>query len=125
MGNVYRMVGNSDTAMPLLHRAVALYDELGVRDGHAEALINMGDLHLQEGRFADAGKYYTHGLDMVRDQVPLEEARALEGLAKCMIGNSQISEARTTLQKAVAIYARLNQRAAETARALLLDITQI
>ncbi|MDP9796001.1 tetratricopeptide (TPR) repeat protein [Catenuloplanes nepalensis] len=97
---------NDDTAA--LDRASELYLELGDRCGQLEVLNHLGARHLASGEPHRAENQHEVALSLARELgVPLEEARALHGLAQCHHALGRPQQANRALHAARAIYERL------------------
>ena len=123
LGIVRRLAGDAGRAAADLTKAHSIYQELGSLGGQAEVLNSIGTLLLDggdaraHGRFQDAFRFSRQ----VRN--PLEEARALEGLARCALRQSDTGEAARQLRAALAIYHRLGAPEAEVAEATLASLS--
>ncbi|MEK8174516.1 tetratricopeptide repeat protein [Streptomyces sp. M19] len=94
LGHVLHLTGKHDEAARQLRRALALFRDIGDLQGEAEALNNMGALLDASSGPRGPGKgltAYRRALSLARRvHSPLDEARALEGAARCQ---SRIPEA--------------------------------
>src|SRR5206468_961955 len=78
--------GEPAAAARELEQALALYRRLGNRLGQAETLNHTGALHLESGDPATARARFQSALRLARAvHSPLEEARALHGLARSAV----------------------------------------
>ncbi len=92
LGGVWLLISEYGQAAGFQLRALALYEDVGDRLGQAEVLNSMG-----AGLAASAGPQVAlascrRALELARRvQSPLEEARALDGAARCLVrvGESQ------------------------------------
>ena len=89
--------------------------------GQAEALNSLGELSTRTAASQQARDYHTQALAIARELgVPLEEARALEGIGHCHIQDGNPGEGAAKLRQALAIYQRIGapdaQRVQETLR---------
>ena len=88
--------------------------------GEAEALNSTGALLAESAGPQEALALYRQALQLARQvHSPLDEARALEGAARCMARMGDQAAARTDLSKAIAIYQRIGAAEAGTATAYL------
>ena len=122
LGTVQRTTGKYAAAHASQQRALELYRTLGARDGAAEALNGMGELALAQASAtaANALYWYEQALAIARDvDVPLEAARALEGIGQCQLRNGHPNQAGPNLREALAIYQRLRSPLAQRVQATI------
>ena len=75
---------------------------------------------LASATVADALRWHDQALAMARAvAVPLEEARALEGIGRCHLQNGQPDQAGPILQEALAIYQRIQSPFAQRVQAII------
>ena len=88
--------------------------------GEAEALNSTGALLAESTGPQEALALYRQALQLARQvHSPVDEARALEGAARCTARSGDQAAALTDLSEAVAIYQRIGAAEAETAAAYL------
>jgi tetratricopeptide (TPR) repeat protein len=105
---VQHLSGDYRAARATLERALALFREVGDRDGEAETLNNLGRLLLASCAPAEARAHHQHALDIARTlHAPLHEARAQEGLGHCHLHQGQTTDGLACLHHALALYHRL------------------
>jgi tetratricopeptide (TPR) repeat protein len=91
-----------------LEWALALFRDLGDRDGEAETLNNLGQLLLASSALTEARAHHQQALDIARTlHTPLREARAREGLGHCHLHQGQTHDGLACLHQALALYRRL------------------
>jgi tetratricopeptide (TPR) repeat protein/transcriptional regulator with XRE-family HTH domain len=114
LGVVQQRTGDPAAAASLT-RAVHLAHDTGERTVESEALNNLGDLYIGAARDA-----YAHARDIAVDiGVPLEEARALEGIGRLLILSGQRAAGIAMLEQSLAIYQRINSPNAERVAEIL------
>ncbi|MEU5927061.1 tetratricopeptide repeat protein, partial [Streptomyces antimycoticus] len=115
LGRVQTELRDVTAAADSLARSRALFAEVGDSQGEAEALNSTGALLARSGEPRRALDTYQQALRLAR-QVgsPLDEAHALEGIARCQ-AHTDTQAAITSLREAVTIYQRIG--VAETATA--------
>jgi len=80
----------------------------------------MGELAQASATAADALYWYEQALAIARDvDVPLEAARALEGIGQCQLQNGHPNQAGPNLREALAIYQRLRSPFAQRVQATI------
>jgi tetratricopeptide (TPR) repeat protein len=85
-----------------------------VRLCEAEALNNLGQLAVRTSATKQAREHHTHALAIARDLgVPLEEARALEGIGDSHLQDGNPADATPYLQQALTIYRRIGTTGAQ------------
>ncbi|MFJ2345220.1 ATP-binding protein [Streptomyces antimycoticus] len=115
LGRVQIELRNFTAAADLLDRSRVLFAEVGDVQGEAEVLNSTGALLARSGQPRRALDTYQQALLLARQvRSPLDEAHALEGIARCQ-APTDTRAAITSLREAVAIYQRIG--AAETATA--------
>ena len=91
-----------------LDEALALYRDLGTKDGEAEALNENGRLHLASGEFAQAQECHRQALDLARAIASASlEATALAGLGRCAIATGRVAHAQALLRQAHEIFQQI------------------
>jgi tetratricopeptide (TPR) repeat protein len=114
LGALQHATGDYPNAAASLTRAAELARDIGERADEAEALNNLGDLYLDTGATDDAHESYRQahavaaGIDLV-----LENARALEGMGCCLLRLGQDADGTARLQRALALYQRIESAHAE------------
>jgi adenylate cyclase len=66
-GRVLRHQGDYDAAAPLLERALALAQPVGLRSLEADALRNLGLVCLNQGNYAEAGMFFEQALPILQE----------------------------------------------------------
>ena len=85
-----------------------MFRDLGARLGEAEALNNLGQLATKTSAMHRARDHHARALAIARDlEVPLEEARALEGIGHSHQQDGNSAEAANYLRQALTIYQRI------------------
>jgi tetratricopeptide (TPR) repeat protein len=123
LGEARRQAGDPARATQDLTRAHAILVQLGSRGGQAEVLNYLGALLLDT---ADplARDRFRAALRLAREVGnPLEEARALDGMAGCSLHRSDPGDAARQLRAALAIYRRLGAPEAAAAEAALASLS--
>ena len=106
-----------------LSEAIAIYKEVGNRHGHAEALNRIGVLFLESSGHDVAIGYHQQALRLAQDaHVPLEEARALEGIGRCLFRASNPDDGTARMRQALAIYQRLGVPEAKRVSTMLAEL---
>lgn len=123
LGHAYRHSGDYPQATDSFRQALEHYHELGHRLGQAEALTGIGQVLLA---LDEPGTALTHLIDAhsiaTAIALPLQQAHALEGIARCRAKLGDIAAAVADLRGAVAVFERLgvpDARTAERYRATL------
>lgn len=112
LGRTRTQLRDYTAATDLLAQSRELFEEVGDIKGVAEALNSTGDLLTASGSPQQALASYQQALLLARQvRSPLNEAHALEGVARCK-ARTDTQAAIADLRKAVAIYQRIG--AAET-----------
>ena len=98
-----------------------MFRDFGGRDGQAETLNNLGELLARSSAAGQARDHHAQALAIARDLgVPLEEARALEGIGNSHLHDGSTAQAAAPLRQALAIYQHLgnpgDQRIRQTLR---------
>ncbi|MFE4960978.1 ATP-binding protein [Streptomyces sp. NPDC056653] len=123
LGRVRYLLGRYVVAGDLYEEALTLYRDLGDRHGEAEVLNNMSALVAETVGPGDGLAVYQQALLLAREvAVPLEEARALDGSARCQLRTGDRETAIENLRQALAIYQRLGVLEAQPAADLLASL---
>jgi tetratricopeptide (TPR) repeat protein len=114
--------GDGEQAAGYHRRSLALYRELGDRDGEACAHNGLGEASFVSGRFAEARDEHAEALEIAEDpdvDDRSEQARAHTGLAAAYRRLGEVAEARAHYLVAQALWIKLGSpRADEVAEAL-------
>jgi tetratricopeptide (TPR) repeat protein len=114
LGRLQLDVGDEKAAAASLHQALDLYQLLGSQAGQAETLNSLGLLASRSSAH-QADEYFSQAYDIAcRIGVPLEEARALEGL-----GLNSTGDGEPRLRQALEAYRRLGVPDQERVEAIL------
>jgi tetratricopeptide (TPR) repeat protein len=123
LGAAHAAAGDRDLAAAAFERSLEIERRLGDRCGEAEILNHWGALLHTHGDMAHAREYFAQALELAHAiRCPLEEARALEGIGRCVrtIDGADSPEAVGVLIQAVDVYRRLGlDAAADDIEALL------
>jgi tetratricopeptide (TPR) repeat protein len=115
---VYRVTGKLDDALVASTAALRFYRDLGQVQGEAQTLSNLGDIKLSSDR-ETARDHYRAALSIARQvNIPLEEARAFEGLGMSYLASNP-NEGTRFLRKAMEIYRRIGSPSAERVQTAL------
>ncbi|MFF4290808.1 ATP-binding protein [Streptomyces sp. NPDC001633] len=113
LGQAQHLAGEHQTAADLFQRAQELFEEFGDAQGVARVLNCMGAVLADTAPPYRALAIYQRALQLAcRVRSPLDEARALEGVARCHELAGHWQAALTKLHEAVTTYRRIG--AAET-----------
>lgn len=108
LSRIRQATGDYPAAAAGYARAAALYRELGNQEGVAEVLTSEGALLAATAGPAEALPRYRQALESARAaQCPLEQARALEGIARCRDRLGDRAAAVADLGAAVELYRRV------------------
>ncbi|MEU7942473.1 cyclophane-containing RiPP biosynthesis TPR protein HaaT [Microbispora bryophytorum] len=111
LGALHRLDGDLAAATSALNRAAAWYAELGNRTGQLEVQNHFGALLLDIDEHDRAKDRYEYALSLARELgVPLQEAHALDGLARCELARGRPEQAAELRSAAQAVYQRLDNR---------------
>jgi len=116
LGAVHTLTGDYAAAAADLERALSLHRGLPNPNGQTVTLNNLGDLALARGAGDARGSYEQALTISVRRSLVLEEARAREGIGRCLAPGP---EAAAWLEQALAIYQRIGSPYAERVSGLL------
>ena len=120
LGRVRYQTADYRGAADVLGQALALFHDHGERLGEAETHNYMGALLAHSARLRAACASYWQALNLAREvNSPLQQARALEGIARCQASLGEPDAALDHLRHAVAIYQSIGVPAAVAASALL------
>ncbi|WP_052869417.1 ATP-binding protein [Streptomyces niger] len=107
LGRVQTELKDFTAAADLLARSRSLFAEVGDTRGEAEAMNSAGVLLIRSGTPQRALATYQQALLLARQvRSPLDEAHALEGIARCQVP-TDTQAAIAYLRKAVTIYQRI------------------
>jgi tetratricopeptide (TPR) repeat protein len=107
LGLVQVATGDYPAAAASLQEALRLHTELGSRHGRAVALNCLGDLSRRTSATEDARAYHGEALGIARElRVPLEQARALQGIGHSLLSDHDAGAA-GYLRQALAVYERI------------------
>lgn len=124
LGVVRWLTGETSRASDDLAEALTVYQDLGSRSGQAEVLNHLGRLLLDAGD-PQAQDRFQAALGLAREvQNPLEEARALEGIARWLLRRRETDQAVPKLHEAAEIYQRIGAPEAVHVRATLTSLTR-
>ncbi len=116
LGEIRHTVGDHAAATDLLDQALTLYREVGDRQGESEVLRCIGALTADTAGPRAAIAVYRSSLDAaVEFGSPLDQARALEGMARCAARFGDLEAATADLRQAVAAYQSCGAEEAEEA----------
>jgi tetratricopeptide (TPR) repeat protein len=108
LGVVRRLIGDFPEAARDLRQALLIYRRLGSRLGQAEVMNHRATLFLQWGDTSQAMTQYEAARRLaLAAHSPLEEAHALEGMARCALRQENQDGAGALLREALAIYQRI------------------
>ncbi|MFD5065695.1 tetratricopeptide repeat protein [Streptomyces sp. NPDC058394] len=123
MGAVQIATGNYTSAAVLLEQVLDTYRYIGDRAGEAEVLNRVGTLRLKCGDPRQAQAHHLRALELARTiRNQLEEARALEGDARCCELTSNYPAALSRLREAVSVYQRIGAAEAPAAARYLAQL---
>ena len=122
LGVVQQLTGDHPAAAASLTQALQLFGDLGDRHGQAGASINLGELLFLSSAHRQARNYFATALSLARAiNTPVEEARALEGIGRCHIGEGNAAQGTADLRQALAIYRRIGAPEAQSVETALLN----
>ncbi|WP_196942766.1 ATP-binding protein [Streptomyces sclerotialus] len=120
LGVVRYLTGDYGAAADLLQQARGLFEDLGDRLGLAEVMNSLGTFSAVSGEPRAGRMRHRQALRLAREiHSPLEEARALEGSARCLVHTGDRAAAMDELHQAIGIYRRIGAAEAESAAAYL------
>jgi tetratricopeptide (TPR) repeat protein len=115
-------MGDYKAARDCYEQALPQYETYQDPIGPIGPLIGLGDVESHEGATDRARDYYRQALIIVREQnVPSEEAHALEGIGLSHLKDGDRDDGITSLREALAIYQRLGSPFAARVREVLQD----
>ena len=124
LGSALRLTGSLPAAADALDAAMGIYLELGSRLGQAEVLNHTGDFLLQCGDPVAASALYQRAQRLAREVHSLREgAHALEGAARCALGQHDTDGAVEKLRQAWQTYRQIGAPEAERIAAELAALT--
>jgi tetratricopeptide (TPR) repeat protein/transcriptional regulator with XRE-family HTH domain len=109
LGQLQAQTGDYQAAAQAYRRALQLFADGGVQAWErSEVIINLGEVESETGATTQAREHFNQALALARRHtMPLEEARALEGLGRSHLHDHNRSDAVTFLRQALAIYQRI------------------
>ncbi|WP_377273279.1 ATP-binding protein [Peterkaempfera sp. SMS 1(5)a] len=120
LGRAHQALGDHRAAADLYQQALTIYRDLGSRPGETIALLELGTLTSSTDGPRAALPLYQQALQLARGaRNPLDEAKALDGAARCALALGDHEEALTGLRQAVALYRRLGSPATADAASRL------
>jgi tetratricopeptide (TPR) repeat protein/DNA-binding transcriptional ArsR family regulator len=123
LATVWRQSADLPSAARALQDATAIYEELGNLLGQAEVRNQRGALLLDVGDVDQAREHYELALRLARQaQRVLEEARAIEGIARCALEQQMLPDAVALLREALDVYRRIGVSDAYRVAAQLDDL---
>jgi tetratricopeptide (TPR) repeat protein len=103
-------------------RAVELAHDNGELAGEAESLNHLGDLYLDTATPTEAQQVYTRALTIATDiALALEEARALEGVGRCLLLSGRHAEGGAMLRQSLTLYEEIGSPSANRVRSMMGD----
>ena len=125
LGRVRGALGDADAARALLQDALGLFREIGDLQGETECGNAFAGLLADEGESQRALDLFREVLSTARTvRSPIEEARALEGAARCLDRLGDRSGALAGQRAAVALYRRIGAARATPASERLAALEQ-
>ncbi|HEV2636557.1 MAG TPA: BTAD domain-containing putative transcriptional regulator [Actinocrinis sp.] len=122
LGRARHAAGEHRAAQDLLRRSLAAFQEVGDRQGEAEVGNSLGALAADTAGPDQALVHFRQALELARAvRSPLDEARALDGIARCDDRLGKHPSAVAHLDQALAVYRRIGAAEAEAAAAQLAD----
>ncbi|MEW2620918.1 tetratricopeptide repeat protein [Streptomyces sp. NPDC048106] len=123
MAAVQVATGSYTSAAVVLEQVHDAYRYIGDRAGETEVLNRVGALRLICGDPGQAQAHYERALELARTiHNQLEEARALEGVARCCELTSSYPAALSSLREAVSLYQRIGAAEAPAAAQYLAQL---
>ncbi|MBX3277711.1 MAG: protein kinase [Acidobacteria bacterium] len=120
LSSVYYAEGDTEGAKKIAAEAIAAAQAANIRSLATNGLIDLGYTLLSRGEFAEAQSYFQQALDFARtDRAPRIEARARLALGSLNTQQSNLDEAISHLEAALAFYQPAGYRK-ETSNALIL-----
>jgi len=122
IGLIRQYMGDFKAARDCYEQALPLYETYQDVIGPIGPLIGLGDIESHEGATDRARDYYRQALIIVREQnVPIEEAHALEGIGLSHLKDGDREDGIVSLREALAIYQRIGSPFAARVRQVLED----
>jgi tetratricopeptide (TPR) repeat protein len=122
LGVVRWLAGDTSQAIDNLTEALTIFQDLGSRSGQAEVLNCLGKTLLDNGDVRALERFHA-ALRLAREvRNPLEEAHALEGIARCALHQNDTDRAIRQLQAALEINERIGAPDAAPIRVLLTSL---
>ncbi|MBC3840115.1 hypothetical protein GXW82_07770 [Streptacidiphilus sp. 4-A2] len=124
LGRLRCLTGEQEAGTALLERSLAIFEQLDDCQGQAEVLISTAEFTAATTGPERARELHRRALDLaLNTHSPLEQARALEGAARCSASLGELDSARVDLGQAVALYRRMGvRRSAAAAEQLLREL---
>ena len=114
MGNVYASLGQYPQAIKAQSQTLAIFQELGVRNGEANALNNLGLVYDSLGQYPQARGNYNQALAIFQELGDRNgEANAVMNLGNVYYSLGQYPQARGNYDQALAIFQELGDRNGE------------
>ncbi|MBF6332979.1 tetratricopeptide repeat protein [Nocardia transvalensis] len=124
LGWVRYSTGDYSAAADLMQRALTIFRRVNHRSGVAESLNRIGALLIGSGDLRQALATYDEALSTARNiQNPLEQARALEGSARCRVHLGLRARAKADLREAVTLYESIGAPETESAATYLAELS--
>jgi hypothetical protein len=123
MGRILAKSRRYAEALPIIQQARSLYAQVHHRDGQADALVTIGDIHRDLGDHADAAESYRDSLDLDRQLGDRYwEGRVLERLGWTYVEMCDTSRARVAFQAALDVFNDIHPARAEQIAEVLHDL---
>jgi hypothetical protein len=120
LGVLQHLAGECHAATERLTHALDLCADTRDLNGRAETLNNLGTLAWDWPEAGDAFSHHQQALEVARDiGAQLEQARALEGMGRCLVRDCHVGNGHAHLREALTLYQRLSVPQAKDVRALL------
>jgi tetratricopeptide (TPR) repeat protein len=114
-----QMTGDYAAAAANVAAAIDVFRDLGSQRCLAQALNDRGELSLRTSAIRQAREHHHEALAIARGfGVPLQEARALDGIGRTFLGQDD-AEAAAHLRRALAIYQHIGVPDAQRVRDVL------
>jgi tetratricopeptide (TPR) repeat protein len=116
LGQLQAQAGDYQAAAESYRQALRFYSDIGLEDAsvYADTYLNLGEVESITGATTAARDLFNQVLPVARQQsLPLEEARALEGLGRSHLHDKNLGDAIPFLGQALAIYQRIGAPNAE------------
>ncbi|MCB9893296.1 MAG: tetratricopeptide repeat protein [Planctomycetes bacterium] len=114
MGNLYRRMGEFDSAATCCDTALDKFKHVGNRRGQAKALANRGVLYRRAGNLEQAEKNYREAIEGHREvENPRDEGIVLGNLANLLADTGRADEAERCYWKALELHAAVKDRRSE------------